>query len=37
MAKENTKPTKKKLKIDYEQEQVARHKYNRRSKKEKKS
>ena len=37
MAKENTKSTKKKSKIDYEQEQVARHKYNRRSKKEKKS
>ena len=37
MAKENTKPTKKKSKIDYEQEQVARHRYNRRSKKGKKS
>ena len=37
MAKENTKPSKKESKTDYEQEQVARHKYNRRSKKEKKS
>ena len=37
MAKENTKPSKKKPKIDYEQEQVARHKYNRKRKKEEKS
>jgi len=37
MAKENTQPLKKKPKIDYEQEQVARHKYNRRRKKEEKS
>jgi len=37
MAKGNTKPSKKKPKIDYEQEQVARHKYNKRRKKEKKS
>ena len=35
MAKEKTKPTKKEPKIDYEQEQVARHKYNRRRKKKK--